>query len=42
MIKVNPKNGNETKSDIFPWTCSSLTAFFIGCKLLKYFNDFYN
>ena len=19
MTKVNPKNGNETKSDIFPW-----------------------
>ena len=19
MIKVNPNNGNETKSDIFPW-----------------------
>ena len=19
MTKVNPKNGNETKSDVFPW-----------------------
>ena len=29
MTKVNPNNGNETKSDIFPWTCSNLTSFFI-------------
>ena len=33
MTKVNPNNGNEKKN---------LTLFFIGRKILKYFNDFYN
>ena len=35
MTKVKPSNGNETKPDIFPWTYSDLTIFFIGCKILK-------
>ena len=39
MIKVNPNNGNKTKSNNFPW---DIFKFFIGCKMLKYFNDFYN
>ena len=42
MIKVNPNNGNETKSDIFHGTCSNLTSSFIDHKILKDFNDFYN
>ena len=32
MNKVNPNNGNE----------ANLTPFFIGHKLLKYFNGFYD
>ena len=31
MTKVNPKNANETKSDIFQWDI------FIGCKILKHY-----
>ena len=42
MIKVNPNNGNETKSDIFHGIYSNLTSLFNGRKILKYFNDFYN
>ena len=42
MTKVNPNNGNETKSDIFYGTYSNLTLFSFGRKLLKYFNDFFN
>ena len=38
MTKVNPNNGNETESDIFHGTCSNRTSFFIGRKILKYFN----
>ena len=42
MTTVNPRNGNETKLDIFPGDISkSDTAFFYG-KILKYFNDFQN
>ena len=41
MTKMNPSNGIETKSDIFPWDNSNLTLFFIGRKILKYFNDHY-
>ena len=37
MTKVNPKNENETKSDIFLWE-----IFKSDHKILKYFNDFYN
>ena len=42
MTKVNTKNENETKSELFHETYSNLTLFFIGRKILKYFNDFYN
>ena len=35
MTKVNPKNGNEAKSDIFHETYSNLTSFFIGRKMLN-------
>ena len=42
MTKVNSNNGNETKSDIFHGTYSNLASFFIGRKILKYFNDFFN
>ena len=38
---MNPSNGNKTKLDIFG-TYSNLTLFFIGRKILKYFNDLYN
>ena len=41
MTKVNPNNGNETKSDIFHETYSNLT-FFIGHTTLKPYSDFYN
>ena len=40
ITKVNPNNGNETKSDIFHGTYSNLASFFIGHKILKYFSDF--
>ena len=42
MSKVNPDNGNETKLDIFHGTYFNLTSFFVGRKILKYFNDFYD
>ena len=42
ITTVNQNNGNETKSDIFHGAYSNLTSFFIGRKILKYFNDFYN
>ena len=48
MTKVNPNNGNQTKSDIFPWdhghdrTYSNLVSLFVGPKILKHFSDFYN
>ena len=42
MTKVNLYNGNDTKSDIFYGTYSNLPSFFIGCKIPKYFNNFYN
>ena len=38
MTEMNPNNRNETKSDIFSW----YVFFFIGHKMLKYFNDFHN
>ena len=40
MPKVNPNH--ETKSDIFPRDISKSDIIFIGHKILKYFNDFYN
>ena len=42
MTKLNSNNGNETKSNIIQGTYSILTLFIIGCKILKYFNDFFN
>ena len=42
MAKVNPNNGNETKSDIFLRDIFKSDIVFIGHKILKYFNDFYN
>ena len=41
MTKVNPNDGNETKSDIFHGTYSNLTLFFIGQKVLKYLTRFW-
>ena len=35
ITKVNPNNRNETKSDIYPETYSSLTSFFTGRKILS-------
>ena len=40
MTKVNPDNGNETKSDIFPWDIFKSDDIFFYQKTLKYFNDF--
>ena len=41
LTKVNPNNGNETKSDIFPCgILKFLHRFFIGPKIPKHFNDF--
>ena len=42
MTKVNPNNGNETKSDIFPWDIFKSVISFHCSQKLKYFNDFYN
>ena len=42
MTKVKPSNGRETKSDIFPRDIFKTDITFIGRKILKYFNDFYN
>ena len=42
MTKVNPNNGIETIPDIFPWDIFKSDIIFIICKILKYFNDFYN
>ena len=40
--KVNLHNGNKTKSDISPMNVFKSDIIFIGCKILKHFNDFYN
>ena len=43
MTKMNPNNGNERKPDIFPREVLSRSdIIFIGRKILKHFNDFYN
>ena len=42
MTKVNRNKGNETKSDIFPCDIFKSDIIFIGRKILKYFNEFYN
>ena len=41
MIKVNPNNANETKSDIFPRDIFRSDIIFFGLKILKYFKEFY-
>ena len=43
MTKVRPNNGNETRSDIFPWDIfkSEPISFFLK-KIVRYFNDFQN
>ena len=42
MTKVNPNNGNETKSGIFHGTFSNLTSYIFCQKILKYFNNSQN
>ena len=42
MTKMNQNNGNETKSDIFPRDILKSDIIFIGRKILKYFNHFYD
>ena len=43
MTSVNPNIGNVTKSDINFVKHNQISHdFFIGDKVLKYFNDFYN
>ena len=42
MTKVNPNNWNETKSDICPRCIFKYDIIFIGHKILKNINDFYN
>ena len=42
MTTVNPSNRNETKYDILLEAYSDLTSFFIGPKILNYFNYFNN
>ena len=37
MTKVKPNNGNETKSDIFPWGISNLTPYLSLSKNMKIF-----
>ena len=41
MTAVSTDDGNETKSDIFPWDIF-LKSICFGRKILKYFNDFFN
>ena len=43
--KVSPNIKKETESDTITWKIFKSdvrTSFFIGCKLLKYSNNFYN
>ena len=42
ITEVNPYNEHETNQTFFHGTCSNLISFFIGPKVLKYFNDFHN
>ena len=42
LTKVDRRNRNETKSDIFPRDIFKSGIIFIGRKILKYFNDFYH
>ena len=43
MAKVNQNNGNETKSNIFPWEIfksDTISPYFFYQKISKYFSDF--
>ena len=42
MTQVNSNNGNETKSDIFPWDIFKPDTTSFYHKILKYFIDFQN
>ena len=42
MTKMNANNENKRNSDIFPMDIFKSDIIFIGRKILKYFNDFYN
>ena len=42
MTKVNPNNGNETKTDFFPWNIFRSDIIFFLSKIIKIFNDFQN
>ena len=42
MTEVNPKNGNETKLDVFSWDIFKFDIIFTCSKRPKYFNDFHN
>ena len=42
MTKVNPSNKHETKSDLFSGDVFKSDIIFIGRKILKYLNVFYN
>ena len=42
MNKVNKNNGNETKSDIFPWGIFKSDVISFLSKTSKYFNGFQN
>ena len=42
MIKVNLKNGNKTKSDIFPWDMFKFEIIFHWSQNIEIFNDLYN
>ena len=42
MTKWNQNNGGKTKSHMGHGAYSNLTSFFIGHKILKYFDDFDN
>ena len=42
MTKMNPNNGNESKSDTFSWDIFKSDILYTGRKTVKYFNDFFN
>ena len=42
MTKMNANNENKRNLDIFPMDIFKSDIIFIGRKILKYFNDFYN
>ena len=42
MTKVNPNNEIKQNPIFSHGTHSNVISFFIGCKILNYFNGFYN